>query len=96
MSSLKQYINNFGNFTITRIVTEYTKWDPKKEKHIKLPKQKVTEEVVFAPRDLYTFADVVRACDIVSDGEGGWHTCGRDNMPKRVLRVEFELEIDQF
>ena len=61
-----------------------------------LPKPKTTEEEVFAPRDLYTFADFVRACDIVSDGEGGWYAESKESTPKRVLKVEFELEIENF
>ena len=94
--SLKQYSNSFRNFTVTRIVTEKTEWDEKKKKHVKLPKPKTTEEEVFAPRDLYTFADFVRACDIVSNGEGGWYVRSKEDTPKRVLKVEFELEIDNF
>lgn len=94
--SLKQYSNNFVDFTVTRIVTEYTQWDNKKKKHIKLAKPKVTKEEVFAPRNLFTFADLVRACDIVSDGEGGWYVRSKEDTPKRVLKVEFELEIDNF
>ena len=90
--SMKQYSNSFNNFTVTRIVTENTKWDSKKEKHIKLAKPKVTKEVIFAPKDLWDFADLVRACDIVSDGEGVWYTGDRDD--KRVLKVEFELDIN--
>lgn len=94
--SLKQYSNSFTNFTVTKIVTEYTQWDNKKKKHIKLAKPKVTKEEVFAPRNLFDLADFVRACDMVSDGEGGWHTCAKDNLPTRVLKVEFELEVDHF
>ena len=94
--SLKQYNNSFMNFTVTRIVTEKTEWDVKKKKHVKLSKPKTTEEVVFAPRDLFTFADFVRACDIVSDAEGGWYDGSKEDTPKRVLKVEFELEIDNF
>tara|TARA_Y100000361_G_C11131016_1_gene328928 strand:+ start:314 stop:592 length:279 start_codon:yes stop_codon:yes gene_type:complete len=90
--SMKQYSNSFSNFTVTKIVTENTKWDSKKEKHIKLAKPKVTKEVIFAPKDLWDFADLVRACDIVSDGEGVWYTGDRDD--KRVLKVEFELDIN--
>ena len=90
--SMKQYSNSFSNFSVTKIVTENTKWDSKKEKHIKLAKPKVTKEVIFAPKDLWDFADLVRACDIVSDGEGVWYTGDRDD--KRVLKVEFELDIN--
>jgi len=90
---MKQYTNNFRNFTVTKIVTENTKWDIKKEKHIKLDKPKVTKEVVFAPKNLCDFADVVRACDIVSDSEGNYY---HYSIHKRVLKVEFELEIDMF
>ena len=42
--SMKQYSNTFSNFTVTKTVTENTKWDSKKEKHIKLAKPKVDEE----------------------------------------------------
>jgi len=90
--TMKQYSNSFNNFTVTKIVTEKTKWDSKKQKHIKLAKPKVTKEVVFAPKYLFEIADVVRACDIVSDSEGNWYV--GDNDHKRVLKVEFELEID--
>ena len=89
---MKQYINYFRNFTVTKIVTENTKWDSKKGKHIKLAKPKVTKEVVFSPKDLREFADLVRACDIVSDSEGSWYVGDKDHT--RVLKVEFELEID--
>ena len=68
--SMKQYSNTFSNFTVTKTVTENTKWDSKKEKHIKLAKPKVTKELIFAPRNLWDFADFVRACDVVSDGKG--------------------------
>jgi len=91
--SMKQYNNHFSNFTVTKIVTEKTKWDSKKEKHIKLAKPKVTKEVVFAPKDLYEFADVVRACDVVSDSEGNYY---HYSIHKRVLKVEFELEVHNF
>lgn len=91
--SMKQYSNSFNNFTVTRIITEkFTKWDNKKEKHIKLDKTKVTKKVVFAPKYLFEIADIVRACDIVSDSEGNWYAGDKDH--KRVLKVEFELEID--
>ena len=52
--SMKQYSNTFSNFTVTKTVTENTKWDSKKEKYIKLAKPKVTKEVVFAPKNLWT------------------------------------------
>ena len=55
--SMKQYSNFFNNFTVTRIVTENTKYDSKKEKHIKLAKPEITKEVIFAPKDLHEFAD---------------------------------------
>ena len=89
---MKQYINYFRNFTVTKVTTENTKWDFKKQKYIKFAKPKVTKEVVFAPKNLREFADLVRACDIVSDSEGGYYNGDKDN--KRVLKVEFELEID--
>ena len=92
--SMKQYSNSFANFTVTKIVTENTKWDSKKQKHTKLTNPKVTKEVVFAPRYLFDFADFIRACDIVSDGEGGWYVGEQDH--KRGLKVEFELEVDHF
>ena len=92
--SMKQYSNTFRNFTVTKTVTENTKWDSKKEKYIKLAKPKVTKELIFAPRTLWDFADFVRACDVVSDGEGTWYTGDRDD--KRVLKVEFELEVHNF
>ena len=92
--SMKQYSNTFSNFTVTKTVTENTKWDSKKEKYIKLAKPKVTKEVVFAPKDLWDFADFVRACDVVSDSEGSWYTGDKDD--KRVLKVEFELEVHNF
>ena len=44
-----------------------------------------------APKDLYEFADVVRACDVVSDSEGNWYVGDKDH--KRILKVEFELEV---
>tara|TARA_R100001443_G_scaffold44540_1_gene57520 strand:+ start:2220 stop:2495 length:276 start_codon:yes stop_codon:yes gene_type:complete len=91
---MKQYTNFFRNFTVTKIVTENTKYDSKKGKHIKLAKPKVTKEQIFAPKNLGDFADLVRACDIVSDGEGTWYTGDADHT--RVLKVEFELEIDMF
>ena len=94
--SMKQYSNTFRNFTVTKIVTENTKWDSKKEKHIKLAKPKVTKEVVFAPKYLFEIADIVRACDIVSDSEGCWYNHGNDKDHKRVLKVEFELEVHNF
>ncbi len=94
--SLKQYSNSYTNFTVTKTITEFTKWDFKKKKHVKLAKPKTTEEVVFASTNLFDIADFVRACDMVSDKEGGWHTCDKDSRPKRVLKVEFELEVDHF
>jgi len=92
--SMKQYSNNFNNFTVTKIVTENTRWDRKKERHVKLPKPKVTKTVVFAPNDLWDFADFVRACDVVSDREGAWYQGEKDH--KRILKVEFELEVHNF
>tara|TARA_R100000995_G_scaffold80713_1_gene52777 strand:+ start:264 stop:536 length:273 start_codon:yes stop_codon:yes gene_type:complete len=89
---MKQYTNNFRNFTITKIVTKNTKWDIKKQKYIKFAKPKVTKKQIFGPKDLWDFADLVRACDIVSDSEGGYYVGDKDS--KRVLKVEFELEID--
>tara|TARA_A100001201_G_scaffold140093_1_gene132791 strand:- start:679 stop:957 length:279 start_codon:yes stop_codon:yes gene_type:complete len=89
--SMKQYSNHFSNFTVTKVTTENTRWDSKKDKYVKLPKPKVTKEVVFAPKDLYEFGDVVRACDIVSDSEGTWYVGDKDH--KRILKVEFELEV---
>lgn len=94
--SLKQYGNGYGNFSVTRIVTEYTEWDTEKQEHIKLPKPRVTKKVVFAPRDLFSVADFVRACDIVSDSEGGWYHGNKDDASERVLKVEFDLEIDPY
>ena len=94
--SLKQYSNSYTNFTVTRIVTEYTQWDNKKKKHVKLAKPKVTKEEVFASTNLFDIADFVRACDMVSDREGGWYARSKEDTPKRVLKVEFELEIDNF
>ncbi len=91
--SMKQYSNFFNNFTVTRIVTENTKWDSKKEKHVKLAKPEITKEVIFAPKDLHDFADLVRACDVVSDSEGYWYNHGEDKRRKRVLKVEFELDV---
>jgi len=91
---MKQYTNSLSNFTVTKIVTENTKYDSKKGKHIKLAKPKVTKEQIFAPKDLWDFADFVRACDIVSDSEGTWYSGDADH--KRILKVEFELEIDMF
>ena len=91
--SMKQYSNFFNNFTVTRIVTENTKYDSKKEKHIKLAKPEITKEVIFAPKDLHDFADLVRACDVVSDSEGYWYNHGEDKRRKRVLKVEFELDV---
>jgi|TARA_R110000824_G_C15108196_1_gene666916 hypothetical protein len=96
MGSLKQYSNSYGNFSVTRIVTEYTEWDTKKQEHIKLPKQRVTKKVVFTSRDLYQLVDFVRACDIVSDSEGGWYHGNEDDPSERVLRVEFDLDIEPF
>ena len=96
MGSLKQYSNSYGNFSVTRIVTEHTEWDTEKQEHIKLPKQRVTKKVVFTSRDLYQLVDFVRACDIVSDSEGGWYDGNEDDPNERVLRVEFDLDIEPF
>ena len=87
--SMKQYSNYFSNFTVTKTVTENTKWDSKKEKHIKLAKPKVTKKVIFPSKNLYDFADLVRACDIITDSEGSLYEGANT---EKVLKVEFELE----
>ena len=35
---------------------------------------------------------LVRACDVVSDSEGYWYNHG-DKDHKRVIKVEFELDV---
>ena len=96
MGSLKMYGNSYGSFRVTRIVTEHTEWDPEKQVHVKLKEPRVTETVIFAARDLYTLADVVRACDIVSDSEGAWYDSNKVAPSERVLKVEFDLEVEQY
>jgi len=86
---MKPYTTHFKNFIVTEIVTASTKWDNIKEKHIKLAKPKVTKKVIFPSKNLYDFADLVRACDIITDSEGSLYEGANT---EKVLKVEFELE----
>ena len=50
---------------------------------------KYAKKVIFPSKNLYDFADLVRACDIITDSEGSLYEGANT---EKVLKVEFELE----